>query len=441
MKQFRWDEELIIECCSAIAALSYIEHNAEWLADCGRCAVVVQVIRDFPDDPEVLHWACRAVWVLGDHKEDASTWARKLGVVGACEAVVDVLRRHSEHVWCANWGCAAVWSLSFNDENTIQLLTAGVCGVVLDALRKHPINPQVVEQACAAVGNLNVNDDCNETFGDGGACELVIKALRDHAGEPSVVKEACAALGNLAMNVKNAQRLSDSGACELVVNCLTADAPDPFVAEFACWAVVGLASKHPDNMRLLGQAGACAALVKILKDNPLSEEIAEECSEALANLCVCVDDDPDEPNATPLINVSNQDRMASENAIGVVMGVISNCTYKHVNEKCCLAIAHLICNHEQNKQQLIAFEGWQGELERLASCDSGATTRKGRTHVRKVLRQLLLSGNVEFDPTRSLADFTSDFDESCSSSDDAESDESLEESGSDVWVSDDADNE
>ena len=436
MTRFRWDEEVIIECLSAIAALSYIETNAKRLADSGACAAVVQVIRDFSDDPDVLHWACRAVWVLGDHKDDASTWAGKLGVVGACEAVVDVLRRHPEHVWCANWGCAAVWSLGFNDDNTALLLTAGVCGVVLDALRNHPDNPQVVEQACAAVGNLTASDDCNVIFGDGGACELVTKALRDHSGEPSVVKEACAALGNLAMDVKNAQRLCDSGACELVVNCLTADAPDPFVAEFACWAVVGLASKHPDNMRLLGQAGACAALVKILKDNPFSEEIAEECSEALANLCVCVDDDPDDPDAivTPLINVSNQDRMASENAIGVVMGVISNCFYSMVNEKCSLAIAHLICNHEQNKQQLLAFEGWQGQLERLASCDSGATTRKGRTHVRRVLRQLLLAGNVEFDPSRSLADFTSDFDES--SSDDEEGDESLEESGSDVWVSD-----
>ena len=232
------------------------------------------------------------------------------------------------------------------------------------------------------------------------------------------------------MNLSNAKLLRDAGACELVVDCLTGNTDDPLATEFACWAVVGLASKDVENMRLLGEAGACAALVKILKDNPFRDEIAEECTEAIANLCVCVSDDP--PDEIVAINVSNQDRLASENAVGVVMEAIGYCSTTAVNENGSLAIRHLVCNHEPNKQQLLAIDDWQEELEQLASHANEDTTREGRTHARTVMRQLLDGGDVEFDPPRTLADFTSEFDESSSDDDDDD-----EETGSDVWVSDD----
>lgn len=89
---------------------------------------VLSALRTFPDDNDVLRFACGALAGLAS---DASC-SRAMGEAGACELVMDVLARSLEDVNVTETACWSVYNLSLVDPaNRTKLVLLGVRNVLV----------------------------------------------------------------------------------------------------------------------------------------------------------------------------------------------------------------------------------------------------------------------------------------------------------------------
>lgn len=116
---------------------------------------VLSALRTFPDDNDVLRFACGALAGLAS---DASC-SRAMGEAGACELVMDVLARSLEDVNVTETACWSVYNLSLVDPaNRTKLVLLGVrnvlvqvstlLGVVAVSVR-HAVAPSLPGRQCS----------------------------------------------------------------------------------------------------------------------------------------------------------------------------------------------------------------------------------------------------------------------------------------------------
>eukprot|EP00611_Tribonema_gayanum_P013643 TRINITY_DN2466_c1_g1_i1.p1 TRINITY_DN2466_c1_g1~~TRINITY_DN2466_c1_g1_i1.p1 ORF type:complete len:276 (-),score=13.44 TRINITY_DN2466_c1_g1_i1:27-824(-) len=194
-------------------------------------------------------------------------------------AVASCLRAHKESSRVALWGVRAVFKLLNpvkSPKEVRKLVEVGLCQAVVGAMKEHPTNHGVQSYGAQAIFSLCWRCDAIcAACGAAGACEVVAAALHGAASDfrdwttTDRLNSALDAAGALAGLPRNSEKLAAAGACGAVVAMLrvnpSRNVPIPlrFILEQTQWCVLDaiLALAKHSGARL-GAAGACEALVQ-----------------------------------------------------------------------------------------------------------------------------------------------------------------------------------
>jgi len=134
--------------------------------------------------------------------------------------------------------------------------------------------PRLQEVGCCALRNLAHAHSSDGRSGqvafqigvDEGV-EVVVQAMRSNEEHPRVQERACAALRLLMRDQANQARVVDSEGVEAMLRAVAQHAADPGVAQEVCRALELLATRHPDSVGFLVEAGVNGAIEQCLSDH------------------------------------------------------------------------------------------------------------------------------------------------------------------------------
>jgi hypothetical protein len=213
-------------CRVAINTTFGLESLRDQMIAAGLCEVLVQTVRAFPSNADVVWSGCLAVTNLAAGTDGVDKRRGQLVAAGACEAIVTAMKACPTDADAAQYGCRAIVNLTNGtdgvDKRRDQLVAAGACAVVVAALEALPLNGEVANYGCWAVSNLACGTDGADTrrgqIVAAGACEAIVAALQAIPSDAGVAEMACTAIGNICWDggADLRKRFIDLDACAAI---------------------------------------------------------------------------------------------------------------------------------------------------------------------------------------------------------------------------------
>ena len=281
------DHAAVDEALSSVVRL--VQHSADRQAVVGRmggCALVCQVVEAYMDAAIICESGLQAIYWLGLCDANRS----RLVKARAMHLVVDAAQQYVGVEMLAELACKAMSCLAVTESNRSVLVEVGALKALEEILGQHATSSEsVVEWACRAIYSLMTEHPENrKATQDTALCSLLVGAgLKNTVlHSPDIIRWGCRAVGNVAFQCDVTQRLlGDVGACEAVVAILKKfGEEDGTIAESACWAAGSLGYPNGRNQLKLLEEGIGPLLQQMLQTHMKSPEVTEQTCIAIRNL-------------------------------------------------------------------------------------------------------------------------------------------------------------
>ncbi|XP_016205310.2 U-box domain-containing protein 9 [Arachis ipaensis] len=169
-----------------------------------------------------------------------------------------------------------ILNLSIHDDNKkVFGEDPTVIALLIDALKSGTI--QTRSNAAAAIFTLSALDSNKHIIGKSGAIKHLLDLLEE--GQPLAVKDAASAIFNLCLVHENKGRTVREGAVRVILKKIM----DHILVD-ELLAILALLSSHPKAIEEMGDLGAVAFLLAIIREGT-SERTKENCVAILYTIC------------------------------------------------------------------------------------------------------------------------------------------------------------
>lgn len=199
--------------------------------------------------------------------------------------------RMEAQVWAAR-GIAELAGGHVRQNRCLKLVKAGALCALFAAMSKRPFERQLQRAGCLTLGDIAVASSKPKylhNLGRKGGAKAVMLALNACADDVDVTRAGLLAIAKLTVSAENRRLLGKAGACPLVSRVLANFAENPNVAEEGCRAVAGLATFSGFNRTALGHGGAAEAVADALRNHPSQSGVQRWGLTAIATLVADAD--------------------------------------------------------------------------------------------------------------------------------------------------------
>lgn len=211
LKMYRTRERIITKGCSALRYLFFLKRNREIMSGSPSLELLVRILRDGADVPEVAE---NAILALGNAAFDQYESKRAIARYGGICAVVDVMCNHLEAENLQEYGCRTLRNLADCDEINVRLLgESGAVDAAIYSIMGYKENEDIQEQAFAMLFNIAFSEQNLRIMKDLEVARIVEHALTFHAQNVRIQLQASALLQRLKPLLQtNSQSSSPRGS-------------------------------------------------------------------------------------------------------------------------------------------------------------------------------------------------------------------------------------
>lgn len=167
------------------------------IARLGGIKILVEAIRSFMGEPNVLERAFTAMWSLAllDSNQKA------IGKAGGVELLVNGMMAQLDSPGVQKQACGCLSTLSTDSRNNSKIREADGVDAIVYAIWAHFDSEVVLSEACRALSSVIVDMHTNEVIiAQEGEVNAVISAMRCYPRSAKLQENACVALQNLLLS-------------------------------------------------------------------------------------------------------------------------------------------------------------------------------------------------------------------------------------------------
>lgn len=322
------DTAAVVNRLGIVGAVTFV---AAWLREVTAPKWAWGSVECPPNDSEErasdLFMSCKAVFLLSQH---SSTNRDRFASIGAAETLTKAVAlsgRNSDLEDAADnvanecspseqdatvsiraetqvWAAQAVAELAggnANENRCTTLVRVGALRALFAAMTKRPSAKQLQRAGCMTLGSVAacLKPKDLQMLGRNGGAQAVIFALDACPGDENVAWAGLLAVAKLSVSANNRRLLGEAGGCPLITKVLQEFSKNIVIAEEGCRAVAKLATLSGFNRTALGCAGAAEAIAEALRSHPAQSTIQRWGLSAAAALVA--DTDPSD-NTSRIIN-------------------------------------------------------------------------------------------------------------------------------------------
>ena len=252
----------------------------------GEVEAVVWAIQRQGNFVEVAEWSARVFCLLSHNEVNAM----KFGGSGGCEAIINLTKTHSRNAAVCEQACEVFHLLALNENNRAWLGASGGCSVLGTVLHHHAGNATVCTAACMAVGKLACNHEGNSArLRSIGMCEKILDILDKHVDHEKCADSTCYAVFELSKFKENVNLMSNLQVCEKVVAAMIAHKEVDAVDKHALQAIQRLSlPQYQSNFEVFSIKENLQHIVNVLSSQEvsLSSEVAVEGCKVIDHLAI-----------------------------------------------------------------------------------------------------------------------------------------------------------
>jgi len=350
MKAYPDERSIQVACCRAIGHLS--QECTDNVSTFVRMQAHVSVMRAMivmPKDSRVQTDGLFAIAALSN----TAQFAQRLGDLGACEVAMAAIKAFPNHLNTLFHGFEALSALGRGlYENKVRLGAAGACHLSVHALKTCADDTKVVSWSLNAIRLLADGVPTNTiNFGNIRAAEHVLEAIRLQIGDMETVVKGFEALHALVHDKASMACLASCGACELAVQLISSQATGLKVKKAALKLTRALVADDTSVKRLTKARGA-TAILKTIKQLPRDKEIQSAGWSILAIMAAT--------------NSETSQQLGQEGACSSALQVFTTLPANaEVWGASCEALGALSQSCGRNKEELLIKNACQATLETL----------------------------------------------------------------------------
>lgn len=311
MERHMGDERVVTAACDAIAEVAGVSSARSILGQSKACYVIIQALNSHSNNTLVVPTALRAIASLAEKHRDNCVL---FGVEGACEVIIASMKRHIGNGDVIRQGSNAIAQMALQDDTNLhQLINAGVCELLVQAVFVNLTDavicsrllrticaicmegddPQGSELTNAGSASPKAQPSVNKLkLNDARACSAIVALLHCHctrsdAHSVELLPWIFRVIGSLSTVDALRSKFGASTVCSLIVKTFhqSGNVLNNEISH-AGFVAVGNIAYDPDFASILGQLGACEALVQSMKVHFADASVTEQCLWALKNLSV-----------------------------------------------------------------------------------------------------------------------------------------------------------
>jgi hypothetical protein len=207
--------------------------------------------------------------------------------VGMSHFASMLLESYSRHKEVASMAVTALYQLSFHDKTKSYLSNARVFEQIVSLFHSDTIDDTLLIAILQLISKLCEQNpkNCRDLI-ECGICELLIWSLETYSSCPPLARYVCRCVHLLSSLESKAKALFFSCQSSAVLSsCLETYTANGAIAFECCSAIYSLCLDDPQNTLHFATSTVCSALVTILSQHELSEQICDADFHALSLLC------------------------------------------------------------------------------------------------------------------------------------------------------------
>jgi hypothetical protein len=230
-----------------------------------------------------------------------------------------------------------------SSENTInidKLMLEGACEFIMSIVENRLDNLEVVYLSFRAIFSLSGNDACSHRFNRNGICDIIAEVLNKYRKHVQLSHYICGVVANIAVIDDGNALLVVEKVPEAIVKTLQdSGLQSKDVATYAFVALNNLVGNRPKLRTLLGECGACKAIIEAVKMFQNDSTVLKTAISLIANLV--------------LDNAINAERFIAEEAFQVVI----DSAFQHVDDStlCHSSFVFILSTSSFSKESIVAL--------------------------------------------------------------------------------------
>lgn len=276
-------------------SIAYLAHrhpvNQETLGAAGACDEVVTALKAHEESYAVTEVCCMAIMNMA--RSHAGN-QKRLSDAGACQISLAAMERFQTKAMLLVRGAGVIMYLSYNNiDNGILLGESGACDTIVKTLKSSMANEQIspsqldqITHFCfGSIQHLVQSSEANRTrFIDGDVFTAIAAAMTHYKESLELLRLIFMVTMNLTYTKNASEEFSKVMDWSIFVGIIERFVGDEKLQESSCGTISNLSHHVVANRLVLGEAGACSAVMVSMANHVKTPRIVEYCCRAIYNL-------------------------------------------------------------------------------------------------------------------------------------------------------------
>ncbi|KAJ5069225.1 protein aardvark [Anaeramoeba ignava] len=133
----------------------YSMENRDIITEFEGLKVILNVMAQFPHEPELHSNACATLWILSTSEQNRNDVSKNNGI----HVILQSMNNHLKNTELQTNACGVLWNLSVNDENKKSIIDNDGIKIILHSLITHKMDESVQKYACGVLANIASLED------------------------------------------------------------------------------------------------------------------------------------------------------------------------------------------------------------------------------------------------------------------------------------------
>lgn len=274
------------------------QSNQELLGKHNLCTTVSHIMRRFNLETsstigmEVQERCLNLITLLCRYSKDKSSENMKhiqlFHQENVCFYILAILRNRMESVEVVHSACRAIYVLVVLEESCVKFVELKGCDFICKSLKKYAAIPSIVQCLCICITNICIFSEGRRGMFEADICEPFMKSIASNAKDPNVALQGCNALVNLSTSssIETKVLLGSCGACSCVHLIWDTYGSNIPVMIASLIAMNKLITKCLTNIQLFINSNGPKKICDIISNNVANKEICNHGLRAMQKLCV-----------------------------------------------------------------------------------------------------------------------------------------------------------
>ncbi|XP_033758795.1 uncharacterized protein LOC117341073 isoform X2 [Pecten maximus] len=281
LRSFPKNAEVLENGCRALGCFSAHDEICMDVVNAGAVEAVLVAMTSAPEVDTLQECGCWALACLTKFEEACANICKNNGI----NTIVATLERFRKEEALQEYGCWTISNISAHEQTLQHVVNPRVLSVVMDTMCHFPENLEIQHQVFFAIGQIvMMSSEMQEKLVRTGGVRSAVNIMTSFPDSSELQEHGCRILGNVAVNEQLRKLIENDGGSKAVVSAMLTHDRQEQIQTYGCMALTNITADVPENKNKVAANSGVSAVLATMKEMETNTDIVLCGLKTLCNL-------------------------------------------------------------------------------------------------------------------------------------------------------------